>query len=50
MDDLEPRPFRSWHDPRTVKYNTGTKKIQSEGGAPISQRLVEVSENSNHMM
>ena len=31
-----------------MKYNTGTKKIQSEGGATISQRLVD-SENSNHM-
>jgi len=29
-----------------MKYNTGTKKIQSEGGAPISQRLVEASETA----
>ena len=33
-----------------MKYNIGTKEIQSEDGETSSQRLVEVSENSNHMV
>jgi len=29
-----------------MKHNIGTKKLQSEGGATISQHLIEISQNT----